>query len=179
MSYLDRKLYINGEISNESYLCFAKKLSRLEVTYPNQTIQIEITSDGGDSEAGLAFFDRIRNSPNQVVTVAYGLVASAASLVFAAGHKRFMAPNAWLMVHEESMDDLSGSVADIEKHVRHLRRVEDQYSTLMASVSKTHKETWDYLNLNETYISAEEALQYGISDGIFDHKILKALVEEE
>jgi ATP-dependent Clp protease protease subunit len=178
MSYLDRKLYINGEISNESFLIFSKKLSRLEVTYPNQTIQIEITSDGGDSEAGLAFFDRIRNSPNQIVTVAYGLVASAASLVFAAGHKRFMSPNAWLMVHEET-PKLSDKVSTLERDLRHFRKIEDQYSTLMAAVSKTHKETWDYLNMNETYISAEEALQYGISDGIFDYKILKTLVEEE
>jgi len=179
MSYLDRKLYITSEITNESYQIFSKKLSRLEVNYPGQTIQIEIMSDGGDSEAGLAFFDRIRNSPNQIVTIAYGLVASAASIVFAAGHKRFMSPNAWLMVHEESMDDLSGSVTDIERHARHLRKIEDQYSTLMASVSKTSKETWDHFNLNETYISAEEALQYGIADGIFSSTIIKALVEEE
>jgi len=179
MSYLDRKIYINGEISNESYLRFAKKLSRLEVLYPGQTIQVEITSDGGDSEAGLAFFDRIRNSPSQVVTVAYGLVASAASLVFAAGHKRFMAPNAWLMVHEESLEGLEGTVANLERDLRHLRKVEDQYSTLMASVSKMHKDNWDHLNINETYITAEEALQYGIADGIFDHTILAKLVEEE
>jgi ATP-dependent Clp protease, protease subunit len=178
MSYLDRKLYINGEISNESYLVFAKKLSRLEVNYPGQTIQVEITSDGGDSESGLAFFDRIRNSPNQIVTVAYGLVASAASLVFAAGHKRFMAPNAWLMVHEESLK-MSDKVSTLERDIKHFREIEDQYSTLMAGVSTTDKTEWDRLNTNETYINAKYALQLGIADGIFDHKILQALVEEE
>ena len=177
MSYLDRKLYINGEISNESFLLFSKKLSRLEVLFPGQAIQVEITSDGGDSEAGLAFFDRIRNSPSPIVTVAYGLVASAASLVFAAGHKRFMAPNAWLMVHEET-PKLCSTVSAMEKDLKHFRVIEDQYSTLMASVSTTDKHQWDRLNMNETYISAEECLKLGIADGIFDHKILRTLVEE-
>lgn len=162
------KIYITGDIDDAAFAKFNKSLSRLEHTSKLfQVIKIELISGGGDPYAALAFYDRIRQSKREIHITAYGLVASAAVIILAAGAKRYMAPSSWLMVHEDSMsNDESATVSEIERDAKHFRRLEDQWSALLSSVTPTSIAKWTELHKAETYLTAQECLTLGIIDGI-------------
>lgn len=164
------KIFISGDITIESFVDFTKRLRKAELLaeqIPDEEGSIDITliSPGGDAQVALAYFDRIQASPLKVNIIATGIVASAAVLILAAGHTRRMTKNAWVMVHEES-GDISGDVHSIEKEVAHWRRLETQWTKLLASVTVTSAEQWAELHKKETYITPEQCLAYGLIEDI-------------
>lgn len=166
MSDAISKLYITGDITMESFNEFSMRLRECELE-GDKVVQLEIISEGGDAYAGLAYFDRIRNSKVEIRGVATGLVASAASIIFIACHKRFMTKNAWLMVHEDTLSGIDDKkVSEIEKEARHARRMEDQWCELFNSVTIISKDYWAGLNRCETYLSSSDCDFLGILDGV-------------
>lgn len=163
---LNRKIYIYGEITDESLKKFSLKLSRLQ-DESDEDISIELVSEGGDAYAALAYFDLIRNSQCGIRIHAYGYVASAATIILAAGDHRRMSPSSWLMVHEDSTCvDEGMSVSAVERSAAHARRLEQQWCKLLEGVSKTSEEKWAVLHKAETYLTADECLKLGIIDEI-------------
>lgn len=157
------KLYIIGDIDYAAYEKFTEELAALEAV--GEDVWIELCSDGGDSSVALAFYDRIRASPANINIVGFGAILSAASLIFAAGARRIMAPNAWLMVHEDGPPEYN-SLQEATRDIKHLQRVEDQFAELMAKNSNTSIRKWKELTKKETYLSAEECVSLGIADEI-------------
>ncbi len=165
---LSRKIYITGEINDEAFVKFNRRLSRLEQD-PYSHIYIDLTSEGGEAYAALAFFDRIRSSPCMISITAYGYVASAAVLILSAGDTRVMSSSSWLMVHEDSTTvDTNMTVSQVEKDAAHSRRMEDQWCKLLASVTTTNESVWASLHKNETYLTAQECLELGIIDKVLE-----------
>lgn len=162
---MNRKIYINGPIDSNAFLAFSRRLSRLELDSPNAPIEVEISSEGGEAYAALAYFDRIRNSPCEVNITSYGLVASAAVLILAAGTKRRMGKSAWIMVHEDS-GDFSGDTSSYERDAKHLRRMEDQWNILLERVTFIGRAKWSVLHKATTYLCARECLDLGLIDEI-------------
>jgi len=159
-----RKIHIFGEINEEAFVIFNRKLDKLE-SMSNEDIRITLISGGGEASTALAFFDRIKASPCEIDIVATGLVASAASLILAAGDVRYMTKNSWVMVHEDAPGvSKHSNVSQAELQVAHARRLENQWNELLESVTKTSAVAWDKLNKAETYLSAEECLNLGIVD---------------
>jgi len=172
---LDRKIYVHTDIDNASFAKFSRRLSRIE-TETEEPIYIEIMSDGGNAYSALAYFDRIKESPNEIVTIAYGLVASAATIIFAAGDRRIMMPSAHLMVHEDEADISDVRVSELEAHTKHMRYMEDFWNKILGSVTNTNKEQWDVLHLTDKYLSAPECLGLGLCDEIFQPKKIRGLL---
>lgn len=160
-----RKIHIISEISEETFLAFCKRLSYLE-RQSSAPITIELSSPGGGAYDALAFSARIRSSPCQIIVRAYGLVASAAVLVLAAGNVRKLAAEAWVMVHEDSGTH-SGTVTDLKRESGHIGRLEDQWSVLLEKVTKTSAATWRQLHHDSTYLTAAKCLELGLVDEIF------------
>lgn len=154
-------IHVTGEISIESFTSFSKKLHKA-VSQDVSNINIVLSSHGGDALAALAFYDLMKRTDVSISVYATGIVASAAVLVLAAGKRRFMTPNAWVMVHEESIENLSGNVVAIEKEARQLRALENQWARLLAANSVATAEQWTELHKNETYLTAEQCLAYGL-----------------
>ena len=161
----ERRLQIIGEITDKSYKKFSKKLYELEISDPRETITIELSSEGGDAMAALAYSTRIRRCKTPIIIIAYGLVASAAVLILASGERRLMAKEAWVMVHEDS-GVLEGNTSSLERQVKHMRRLENQWNKLLAEYTTTEAEEWDFLALNETYLCAGECRDLGLVDKI-------------
>lgn len=161
---LSRKIYISGEITTEAFTKFSRRLSRLE-RESSKPIEIELISEGGCAYDALAFAGRMRNSKCELIVKAYGLVASAAVIILAYGDKRYMAREAWLMVHEDSAE-LDGSVTDIEKAAAHMRRLEDQWANLLTQVTSTSYEVWETAHANTTFYSANECKILGLIDEV-------------
>ncbi len=158
-------IYIVGEINFESFVEFDKALSKYENDKYSPSLHIQLMSAGGDAQVALAFYDRIKKHGNCTIT-ATGYVASAAVLILAAGKHRIMTPNSWVMVHEESMEGLSGDVKTIEREARQLRIYENQWTRLLASVTRATAEQWTELHKAETYLTAEQCLAYGLIEDI-------------
>lgn len=157
-----RVLYITGAIDFEAYETFSLQLRKLETAGDNP-ITVELASDGGDAHAALAISARITNSPRTIHIVAMGNVASAAVLILASGDVRFMSKDAWVMVHEDSCE-LSGSVSELEREIKQLRAMEDQWNQLMAENTRIGPEEWSQLHKATTYLNAKDCQNYGLVD---------------
>lgn len=161
-----RKIHIAGDITDESFAIFNRKLDKFE-SLNHESVQVTLLSGGGDAYTALAFFDRIKASKCHIDIVATGLVASAATLILAAGDRRYMTKSSWIMTHEDQATVETGdSVSKIEKNAKHSRRLEDQWCKILASVTKTTVNKWDMLNKDETYLTPEQCLALGLIEEI-------------
>ena len=160
----ERRIQLIDGITDESYQAFSDKLYQLE-TKSNKSITIELMSYGGSAYAALAFASRIRRCKNHITVVAYGMVASAAVLVLAAGHTRSMTKESWCMVHEDQ-GKIKGNLNTLEKETKHMRRLEDQWAELLCELTLTSKSKWAKLHKDETYLNAQECLKLGLVDFI-------------
>ncbi len=163
------KLYIIGDINDESYKEFSEALSHIELLNNPDTsgsVEIELNSGGGDAVTALAFFSRMRTSPFKFEVTLHGCAMSAAVLILAAGDVRRMAREAWVMVHEDSETIKNAFVKTIEKRADQLRMLEEQWNELLASRTKTTVDTWHHLHDDETYLNAEDCLVMGLIEEI-------------
>lgn len=163
---LERKINIIGEIDDTSYAEFVEQLDDLE-SIIDDDITIELNSCGGDAISALAFYDRIRLSKNNITIYVLGAAQSAAVVILAAGDKRIMSKNAWVMVHEDTIvlpED--ARVSDVEKNAQVSRRLEDQWNKILEQETGTSAETWEQLHAEETYLDANECLKLGLVDKI-------------
>ncbi len=159
-----RSIQIIGDISYKSYSVFAEQMAELELM-PYEPIEIELVSGGGDAYVSLAYFSRIRRSICPVHITGSGIIASAAVLILAAGHQRFMTKEAWLMVHEET-GEATGEVHFVERTVKHYRNMEIQCDKMLASVSKVSEKQWAAYHKCTTYFNAKDCLKMGLIEGI-------------
>jgi ATP-dependent Clp protease, protease subunit len=158
----DRLIRVIGTIDEVAYKTFSEELRALELA-SSLPITIELSSAGGVAYDALAFSGRMRNSPCDLVVKAYGYIASAAVLVLASGDKRYLAKEAWVMVHEDS-GKIKGDVVTMEREVKHYRRMENQWATLLASLTDISADVWADLHKNTTYLCAGECLKLGLVD---------------
>lgn len=161
-----RTIHLIGAITDETFDVFCRQMTELEGVNGDD-ITIVLSSPGGEAYAALAFSARIRRSTCFTNIRAYGLVASAAVLVLAAGTHRFMSHEAWLMVHEDQLEGLGGSVTEVRKASEVFDRLEDQWAVLLARRSKTKAEVWRRLHKETNYLTAKECKKLGIIDYIF------------
>ncbi len=159
-----RIIKIIGSIDEEAFRKISDELDDLE-NKPNEKISLYLSSGGGSVYDALAIAGRIRISPCLITITAYGLVASAAVLILAAGDDRRMTRESWVMVHEES-GKIKGSVTEMEKETAQLRRMEFQWSDLLHGFTSTPADKWGELHRVTTYLSAQECLDLNLIDRI-------------
>jgi ATP-dependent Clp protease, protease subunit len=151
---------IAGEINEESFAEFVSSTSK------STRVNILLISEGGCSHSAMAYYDYIiamRNKGCHFSVTATGLVASAATLILAACQDRYMTENAWVMVHEDSLSGLDDKkVWELEKEIKHSRRLEDQWVKLMYEATGISIDTWKELHKNETYLNAKECVALGL-----------------
>jgi len=159
------KIQIVGSIDEDSFRDFSQSLFEIETspTKSRMAVEIEINSGGGTAMDALAFYGRIKRSPCVINITAYGLVASAAVLVFAACEQRRMTKECWMMVHEDQDSLKNASVSEFEKRTAHSRRLENQWSKLLEDLTGTSQEIWLNLHKETTYLSADECKALGIA----------------
>lgn len=166
-----RKIYITGDIDHSAYTSFTKKLGRLE-NISDEQVHIVLSSDGGDGQVALAFYDRIRMSRCPISITGTGLIASAAALILVAPRDvsmRSMTESAWLMVHDDdipegALNNLRVSQAD--RYIKQMKLYEDQWNLLMEKSTGTSFKTWEDLHNNETHLTSKECLQLGVISAI-------------
>ncbi len=141
----------------------------LEQQNSKDDIKLYINSPGGSVSSALAIYDTMQYVKADVQTICVGLAASAASLLLSAGKKgkRMILPNAEVMIHQV-LGGTSGQASDIDIHAKHILKTKERLNKILAkhtgqTISKVEKDTdRDY------FMSAQEAVKYGIVDKIIN-----------
>lgn len=161
-----RRIVLSGNIREDTAAVFLEQITALEAIDMAKPISVYIDTYGGNLDAALSIYDAMRACCCPIVTIGIGKVMSAGVLLLAAGDKgnRFITQNTRVMIHEVSGGTV-GPISEMENSIAESRRMQDIYATLLASDTGVSKQKilQDMLH-NDNYMSAEEAVKYGIAD---------------
>jgi ATP-dependent Clp protease, protease subunit len=166
----ERIVFVTGTIDDALANTVIAQLLFLERADPDRDIDLYINSPGGSVSAGLAMYDTMQLIKPNVATICAGLAASAASLLLTGGAagKRMALPYSKVMIHQPWIGQIGGQATDIEIHARELIATR----RLLAEIYErtTHKPVEVILQDLERdyYMSASEALAYGIIDTVLN-----------
>ena len=174
---LPLKNIFGDNLDNKVLLDFKKYLEILEKlikkagkSKTNRSIKLYLCTGGGDCSVGLAIYDLLRSRSRfkslQIETVALGEVASAGVIIFLAGDKRLIHENALLLSHltDQNMDDCSRQEKD--NIMNQMRIMDGIYRKIILKRSKLNSQTLARLEKLEKYITAKEAVKYGLAHEI-------------
>ena len=142
---------------------------RLDALGPLNTITVRINSPGGSAWDGAAIYNALVRHPAKVNVEIDGIAASAASFIAMAGDKIRMAENATLMIHQASALVI-GPANDMEKMATVLRKLDGQIASVYAKRTNRRPETWLKAMEEESWYTAEEAVEERLADEITPNK---------
>lgn len=162
-----RIIILSGEVDDDMASLAVAQLLYLESLDPNKDIQIYINSPGGSATAGMAIYDTMQHVKCDVSTICVGLAASMGAFLLAGGTsgKRFSLPNAEIMIHQPS-GGAKGQATDIQIAAQNIQRTKNKLNELLAANTGRTLEEVTYDTDRDNFMSAEEALEYGLIDQI-------------
>lgn len=167
----DRIIFLSGEINDAVANSVVAQLIYLEGKNPDKDIYLYINSPGGSVSAGLAIYDTINYIKCDVSTICIGLAASMGAFLLSAGTrgKRFALPNSEIMIHQP-LGGAQGQASDIEIQARHMQKIKQKINKILSENTLQPLEKIEKDTDRDFYMSAEEAVNYGLVDKIFDKR---------
>lgn len=167
----DRIIFLTGEITDETANSVVAQLIFLEGKDPDKDISLYINSPGGSVSAGLAIYDTMNFIKCDVTTICVGLAASMGAFLLSSGAKgkRFALPNSEIMIHQP-LGGARGQASDIEIQANHIKRIKQKINKILSEQSGQPLEKVEKDTDRDHYMSADEALEYGLIDKIFDKR---------
>lgn len=164
----DRIVFLTGEINSQVAELVVAELLYLEGKDPDKDISLYINSPGGSVTAGLAIHDTMKYIKCDVSTICIGEACSMGAFLLASGTKgkRFALPNSEVMIHQV-LSGYQGQASDLEIHTRHTLRLKEKMNRLLAEYTGQPYEKVVVDTDRDHFLTAEEALDYGIIDSIF------------
>ena len=164
----ERAVFINGEINDEMASAVVAELLFLEAAAPDKPISLYINSPGGAVTAGLAIYDTMQHIRPNVATICVGDSISMAAILLAAGTKgkRYALPHSRIMLHQPS-GAVTGQSTDIQVHAKELVRTREMLTKIIAEHSGRSIEEVREKTERDFFLTAEEALEFGVIDEIF------------
>lgn len=170
-------LYIYGDITSikwvENDVCvydLAKEIGELN----GKALTVRINSYGGEVAEGLAIYNLLKSYEGEVTTICDGFACSAASVVFMAGAKRIMPRSSLLMIHN-AWTWASGDADDLRKAADDLEKITQPSVEIYTSVSNLDADEIKSMMDAETWIDADEALDYGFATEISEEAAMQSL----
>jgi ATP-dependent Clp protease, protease subunit len=164
----DRIIFLGTPISDEIANAVMAQLLCLQQMDADRDIEIYINSPGGSFTALTAIYDTMRYIKPDVRTVCLGQAASAAAVILAAGTKgkRLALPNSRILIHQPATEGGYGQSSDIEIQAREILRIRSLMEEMLSTdTGKTSEEVSRDIE-RDKYLTAEQALEYGIIDEI-------------
>lgn len=167
----DRIIFLTGEINDAVANMIVAQLIYLEGKNPDKDIYLYINSPGGSVSAGLAIFDTINFIKCDVSTCCIGLAASMGAFLLASGTKgkRFALPNSEIMIHQP-LGGAQGQASDIEIQAKHIQKIKEKINRILSERTGQPLEKVEKDTDRDFYMSAEQALEYGLIDKIFEKR---------
>ena len=163
----DRIIFLGEEVNETTASLVVAQLLFLESEDPGKDIQLYINSPGGMVTAGMAIYDTMQYIKCDVSTICIGLAASMGAFLLAGGTKgkRFALPNAEVMIHQPS-GGAKGQATDIQITAENILKTKKKLNEILAAnTGKTYEQVAADTE-RDYYMSAEEALAYGLIDGV-------------
>lgn len=169
----DRIVFLGEEVSDMSAELIIAQLLYLEAEDPERDIQLYINSPGGSVTAGFAIYDTMQFIKCDVCTLCIGLAASFGSFLLAGGTKgkRMALPNAEIMIHQPAVSGgIQGPASDIRIMSEHIQRSKRRLNHILAENCGRTEEEVERDTDRDHFMTAQEALKYGLIDKIITGK---------
>ena len=167
----ERVVFMVGPVNDQTANLVIAQMLFLESENPDKDISLYINSPGGSVSAGLAIFDTMHFIKPDVSTLCVGMAASMGAFLLAAGAKgkRFSLPNSRVMIHQP-LGGVQGQASDIEIHAKEILALRDKLNKILSERTGQSLETISRDTDRDNFMSAEDALQYGIVDKVLTHR---------
>ena len=167
----DRIIMLNDQVDNSSASVIIAQMLYLEGQDPDKDISFYINSPGGSVSAGLAIYDTMQYIKCDVSTICMGMAASMGAFLLAAGAKgkRFALPNSEIMIHQP-LGQAQGQATDILIHANHIEKTRANLNRILAENTGKPLDVIAHDTERDNFMSAEEALKYGLIDKIVEKR---------
>ena len=166
----DRIIFLSEEVNDATASLIVAQMLYLEAQDPDKDIQFYINSPGGSVTAGMAIYDTMQYIKCDVATITIGMAASMGAFLLSAGTKgkRMALPNAEIMIHQPSAGT-QGQLPDMALHLKRLQVIKERMNKIMAENTGRSIEEVTAACERDNFMSAEEALAFGLIDKVIDH----------
>ena len=166
----DRIIFLSEEVNDATASLIVAQMLYLEAQDPDKDIQFYINSPGGSVTAGMAIYDTMQYIKCDVATITIGMAASMGAFLLSAGTKgkRMALPNAEIMIHQPSAGT-QGQITDMAIHLKRLQVIKERMNKIMAENTGRTIEEVTAACERDNFMSAEEALAFGLIDQVIDH----------
>ena len=164
----DRIIFLSGEIDDAVANTVVAQLIYLEAKDPQKDISLYINSPGGSVSAGLAIYDTMNYIKCDVSTICIGMAASMGAFLLSSGQKgkRYALPNSEIMIHQP-LGGAQGQASDIKIAAEHILKTKRKLNEILALNSGKPLAQIEKDTDRDNYLSANEALEYGLIDKVF------------
>ena len=170
----DRIIYLGEDVNPTTSSLIVAQMLFLESEDPDKEIFFYINSPGGSITDGMAIVDTMNYIKCPVSTVCVGLAASMGAVLLAAGEKgkRFAMPNSEVMIHQPLIGGggLQGQATEIKIHADHLVKTREKLNKFLSERTGKPLDQIERDTERDNYMTAEEALEYGLIDGIMNKR---------
>jgi len=169
----DRIIFLSEDVNHVTASLVIAQMLFLESEDPDKEISFYINSPGGSITDGMAIVDTMNYIKCPVSTICVGLAASMGSVLLACGQKgkRFATPNSEILIHQPLISGgLSGQTTEIKIHADHMVKTREKLNKLLSEKTGQTLEQIEKDTERDHYMTAEEALKYGLIDGIFNSR---------
>ena len=164
-----RKVFLWGEVSDKSARDVTEKLLFLEFKEPGKPITFYINTPGGSITAGMAIYDTMQLISSPIKVVVTGIAASMGSILLSGAEKgqRVLYPHSRVLIHQPLISGQMVAVAvDIHIQAKEMEKLRDELNNILADASGQPLEKIQKDTDRDFYMTAEEAIEYGLADSI-------------
>jgi len=167
----ERIIFLTDEINDTTSSLVIAQLLFLEAQDNDKDIWLYINSPGGSVSAGLAIYDTMNYIKCDVSTICVGMAASMGAFLLSSGArgKRFALPNSEILIHQP-LGGMQGQATDIKIHADHILRTRARLNRILSENTGKPLETIERDTDRDNFMTAEEALEYGLIDRIIVNK---------
>lgn len=164
----DRIIFVGHQVNVDVANTIIAQMLYLEKKNPKEDIKMYINCYGGEIAAGLSIIDTMNYVKSDISTIAVGAAASMAAVILASGTKgkRLALPNAEVMIHQPIAQNVGGQASDIEITAKNIINIRDRLYGILSKRTKKTKSQIEKDADRDKYMTAKEALDYGIIDKI-------------
>ena len=172
----DRIIFLGEDVNPTTASLVIAQLLFLESEDPDKEISLYINSPGGSITDGMGIVDTMNYIKCPVSTICVGLAASFGAVLLANGEKgkRYATPNSEILIHQPLIGGqgggISGQTTEIKIHAEHMIRTREKLNKLLSDRTGQPIERINQDTERDHYMTAKEALEYGLIDGIMDKR---------
>lgn len=168
----ERLVFVVGPINEQTANLVVAQLLFLESENPDKDVHLYINSPGGSVSAGLSIYDTMQFIKPDVSTLCMGQAASMGAFLLTAGApgKRFALPNSRVMIHQP-LGGFQGQASDIAIHAKEILYLRERLNAMMALHTGQPVSTLEKDTDRDNFMSAEEAVQYGLIDKVLTRRV--------